>query len=75
MEVLFMRIKTTKSKNSTSFCIIKDYTKNGKRTTKVVDKIGNLNKIKQLAQSQGTTVDEWLNNYLNEYIENHTNKK
>lgn len=41
-----MKLKTSKSKNTTLFYIIKDYTKNGKRSTKIIKSIGNLEDIK-----------------------------
>ena len=67
-----MRIKKSKSKNSVSYSIIKDYTKNGKRSTKIVDKIGNINYVTSLAEAQNITIEQWLENYLNEYIKQHT---
>ena len=37
-----MRLKTSKSKNAILYYIIKDYTNiNGKRTTKIFEKLGN----------------------------------
>lgn len=43
-----MRIKTTKSKKGTSYYIIKDYTNiDGKRTTKIYEKLGNQDQIKE----------------------------
>ena len=44
-----MRIKASKSKNSISYSIIKDITINGKRKTKVIEKIGNEKYIKEKA--------------------------
>ena len=35
-----MRLNTVKSPNATSYYVIKDYLKNGKRTSKVVEKLG-----------------------------------
>ena len=51
------RIKTSTSKNSISYSIIEDYNRNGKRTTKVIEKIGNYNKIAPLANTEGIDVD------------------
>lgn len=62
------RIKTTTSKNSKSYSIIEDYRRNGKRTTRVIDKIGNHSKVSDLANKEGIDVDTWLNNYLNDYL-------
>lgn len=65
------RIKTTTSKNSKSYFIIEDYNRNGKRTTRVIDRIGNYSKISDLANKEGITVDTWLNNYLKKYLKEH----
>ena len=61
------RIKTNKYTNTQSYCIIEDYKRNGKRTTRVVENIGNYQKISMLAKEQGIDVDTWLDNYLNDY--------
>lgn len=61
-----MRIKASKSKNSISYSIIKDIIVNGKRTTKIVEKIGNEDFIKSKCGNED--VQTWLNNYLNNYI-------
>jgi len=68
-----MRLKISKSKNSTNFYIIKDYTKNKKRTTKIVERIGNLETVKKLAGDRH--YNEWLKDYIREYNEKHTDKK
>ena len=65
------RIKVNISTNSKSYSIIDDYYRNGKRTTKVVDTIGNYEKVSKLAESEGIDVDAWLINYLNNYKEKH----
>jgi hypothetical protein len=65
------RIKTTTSTNSKSYYIIDDYYRNGKRTTKVIDRIGNYNTILDLANKEGIDIDTWLNNYLNDFKKNH----
>lgn len=62
-----VRIKTNNYTNTKSYCIIEDYKRNGKRTTRVVDNIGNYEKISKLADEQNIDVETWLNNYLNEY--------
>lgn len=64
-----MRLKTSKSKNTTLFYIIKDYTKNGKRSTKIVKRIGNLEDIKTMASNQD--YKKWLKDYVNKYNEEH----
>jgi len=68
-----MRLSKSKSKNSTNFYIIKDYTRNKKRTTKIVEKIGNLNTIKKLAGN--TDYKKWLKEYVKKYNEKHMDKK
>ena len=40
------RIKTNNYTYTKSYCIIEDYKRNGKRTTRVVDNIGNYEKDK-----------------------------
>ena len=43
-----MRLGISKSKNTINYYIIKDYTKNGNRSTKNVMRIGNLDEVKTL---------------------------
>lgn len=62
-----MRLSSSKSSGSESFYIIKDYTKNGKRSTKIVHKIGNLEKVQELAGNQD--YKEWLKEYVVNYKE------
>lgn len=47
-----MRINKTKSKNQEHYSIIQDINKNGKRTTRVYENIGNLEMLKQRAGNQ-----------------------
>ena len=42
-----MRLKITKSKNAASLYVIKDVIRNGKRTTKIVEKLGTLEELKK----------------------------
>lgn len=58
-----MRIKKTISKNFEFYYIIKDVNRNGKRTTKIVEKLGKLDDIKNRANGEDPFV--WLNNYVN----------
>ena len=60
-----MRINKTKSKNMEHFSIIQDITRNGKRTTKVYENIGNLEKLKQRAGNEEPLV--WLENYVTRF--------
>lgn len=62
-----MRINKTKSKNQEHFSIIRDITKNGKRTTCVYENIGNLDKLKQRAGNMEPL--EWLKNYVKDLNE------
>ena len=59
-----MRVNKTKSKNQVHFSIIKDVTINGKRTTRVYENIGNMDKLKQRAGDMDPL--EWLDNYVKE---------
>ena len=59
-----MRINKTKSKNREHYSIIQDVTRNGKRTTKVYENIGNLEMLKQRAGNEEPLV--WLDNYVKE---------
>ena len=65
------RIKTNTYTHTKSYSIIEDYKRNGKRTTRIVENIGNHNTISQLAEKEGIDVKTWLNNYLNNYKKQH----
>ena len=62
-----MRLKISKSKNTILFYIIKDYTRNGKRSTKIVKRIGNLEDVKTMAGD--TDYKEWLKEYIRDFNE------
>lgn len=66
-----MRLGISKSKNTINYYIIKDYTKNGKRSTKHVLRIGNIEEIKQMAGN--LDYKEWLKQYVDKF--NEKNKK
>lgn len=68
-----MRLSYSKSKNTTLFYIIKDYTKNGKRSTKIVKRIGNLEDVKIMAGNQD--YNEWLKDYVKKYNEEHSHSE
>ena len=57
-----MRIRTIKTPNTVQYAIIQDITRDGKRTTKVYENIGNLEKLKQRAGNEEPLV--WLKNYV-----------
>ncbi|MEG2447637.1 MAG: transposase, partial [Bacilli bacterium] len=64
-----MRLKISKSKNTTLYYIIKDYSKNGKRSTKIIKRLGNLNDIKIMAGD--TDYNIWLKEYIKKYNDEH----
>ena len=66
-----MRLGISKSKNTINYYIIKDYTKNGKRSTKHVLRIGNIDEVKQMAGNMD--YKEWLKQYVDKF--NEENKK
>ncbi|MFI3307980.1 MAG: IS1634 family transposase [Mycoplasmatota bacterium] len=70
-----MRISTSRSKNTIIYYIIKDYTKNGKRSTAIVERLGNKNKISELAEAEDISVELWLKNYLEKYKQEHCLEK
>ena len=57
-----MRLTITKSKNSESFFVIKSVTINGKRTSKVIEKLGNLEEVTLKAQDEDPYV--WAKKYV-----------
>ena len=62
-----VRIKTNTYTFTKSYSIIEDYKRNGKKTTRVIDNIGNIEKVSKLANEEGIDIDTWLNNYLNNF--------
>ena len=68
-----MRLGISKSKNTINYYIIKDYTKNGKKSTKPVLRIGNLEEVKKLAGDIDYKL--WLNNYVKKYNDEHSEKE
>lgn len=64
-----MRLSYSKSKNSTLFYIIKDYTNlNGKRSTKIFEKLGNQQQIEERFGKEDTLykINEYINVLNNE---------
>ncbi len=59
-----MRLKTSSSKNSLSFYVIKDVYKNGKRTTQIVETLGTEEAVKEKAD--GKDPYEWAKAYVAE---------
>lgn len=68
-----MRLGISKSKNTINYYIIKDYTKNGKRSTKHVERIGNLEEVKKIAGDKDYKI--WLKDYVKNYNEEHCKKE
>lgn len=66
---MLMRLGISKSKNTINYYIIKDYTKNGKRSTKHVLRIGNLEEVKIMAGNMD--YNEWLKEFVKKYNEEH----
>lgn len=62
-----MRLRKVKTKNTTQYAIIYDIKLNGKRTTKIYQNLGTLEKIKSLSKNEDPLV--WVNNYINELNE------
>lgn len=58
-----MRLKTSSSKNSLSFYIIKDIYKNGKRTSKIVEALGTYDSI---LKKHNKDPYEWAKEYISE---------
>ena len=68
-----MRLGISKSKNTINYYIIKDYTKNGKRSTKHVHRIGNLEDVKKFAGSDD--YNDWLKDYVKKFNDEYLDKK
>ena len=65
-----MRLKITKTKSDINYYIIKDIKKNGKRTTQIYERLGNIEQIKNRANGQEPLI--WIEQYIkniNEEIE------
>ncbi len=59
-----MRIRKTKTKNTEQYAIIYDLNVNGKRTTKIYENLGTIDKIKLRSNNEAPL--EWLKNYVND---------
>ena len=59
-----MRLKISKSKNATLYYIIKDYTNiDGKRSTKIFDKLGNQQQVEERFGKENTIIE--IKKYIN----------
>jgi len=64
-----MRLKTSNSKNATLYYVITDYTNlNGKRTTRIFEKLGNQNQVEERFGKIDTInkIKEYINKLNNE---------
>ena len=62
VEVIFMRVTTSKSKNSESFYITQSYTNaQGKSTSKTIRKLGTLAELSQRLNTDRDGVMAWAN--------------
>ena len=61
----------SKSKNFTTYYIIEDYNRNGKRTTRILETIGKEKDIIELANKENMTLDDWINRYVDNYNSKH----
>ena len=68
-----MRVKKSQSKHSTSYMIIKDVYVNGKKTTKVVEALGNDKEI--LEKHPGVDPYEWAKQYAKTLTDKEKEKK
>ena len=60
---MYMRIRKTKTKNTEQYAIIYDVNINGKRTTKIYENLGTIDKIKLRSNNEEPL--EWLKKYVN----------
>ena len=58
-----MRIKITKTNSNTNYYVIKDFKINGKRTTKIIEKLGTEDDIK--IRFKDNDINNCLKNYIN----------
>ncbi len=68
-----MRLKITKSKNASSLYVIKDITVRGKRTTKIVEKLGTYDDL--IKKLDGEDPIQWAKEYIKELNEKERQKK
>ena len=66
-----MRLRIVKTKNTLQYAVIKDITKNGKRTTCIYENLGTLDKIKQRCGNEDPI--QWLNKYISDLNEKNKN--
>lgn len=59
-----MRLSISKSKNATSYYVIKSIYENGKKSTRVVEKLGTAEELEK--KLNGQDIVEWANSYIDE---------
>jgi len=64
LEEFIMRLGMSKSKNSTSFYVIKSTYENKKHSTKIIEKLGTLSELEQ--KLNGEDPKEWAEKYIEE---------
>lgn len=64
MEAIILRLKITKSKNASSLYVIKSTYKNGKHSSKIVEKLGTYDEL--LKKLNGQDPIEWAKKYIEE---------
>ena len=57
-----MRLKITKTKSDTNYYVIKDVIKNGKRTTEIFEKLGNIEQVSKRSNGEEPLI--WINKYI-----------
>ena len=65
----------SQARNYKIYYLIEDYKKNGKRTTRTLETIGNEPDIIKKANEENISLDAWLNNYVKEYNNTHKVKE
>ena len=65
----------SQAKDYKIYYLIEDYKKNGKRTTRTLETIGNEPDIIKKANAENISLDAWLNNYVKEYNNTHKMKE
>lgn len=61
----------SKSKNFTTYYIIEDYNRNGKRTTRKLETIGKEKDIIELANKENISLNDWIDRYVDNYNKEH----
>lgn len=68
-----MRLKISKSKNAASLYVIKDITVRGKRTSKIIEKLGTIKELEK--KLDGEDPIEWAKSYIEELNQKEKNSR